>query len=96
MGSFFNEKIFPMKVIPTNRDVKNSPLEKLRREFNEQTVYSEGTEQAGGLSPDEGDEGESVPDLATVVHRPKRTRRANKGRTRKARSDKGSRRSGGN
>lgn len=102
MGRFFNQMVIGMKSIPGIKTKGN--MEKLRTEFNTivrenkdgKTVCSTKTEQDRIEYTDEPSERQPESVIPVVKEdRPRATRRTNKNRTRKARSDKGKRRASG-
>lgn len=98
MGRFFNLKMMSLKRIPVGLPKKNNPFEKMREEFNKETyaepIRSETDAESGGALIARREDPVTVlpaEDKAKSSGQ-KRTRRTNKSKSRKTRSDKGVRR----
>src|SRR3990167_2115587 len=96
MGVFFNTQIMNLKKLTTSKE-----MEKRRQEFNRarkdetnaRIICNEKTEESRSISQGTKNVPESGPDVLLARNATRATRPKTTGRTRKARSDKGVKRS---
>ena len=97
MGRFFNKHIMNIGNLPKERTpdgrIKVKSLEVERKEWNARIMGRKETKEEGIIHTDDGNKGETKPDVLPPKDEQGAIRPVRKKRTRKARSDKGKRHS---